>query len=1203
MDRFVFDDIIEAGEQRMDALLCAVNKETLAEYREYFLQKLDDQMRQLYSHRWTVENARSWLNVDAFDDWMAEKLQPTRAVSRSPTKSRTATPSTVSRSGSIASTPRSSQRRNSLNSSRQLQSPRLPRPDFTAGTSTPKIERTRKSVEVISLLSDDEEPDGSNRNTATPRPTTSRTTAVKDEPQSPEIVLLGFRSNTPTTPTIKRHRHAVHVKSEPEDLADIDQSDLDMPRSHVKKAKARHNTTTTVSVQCKSATPATATIQITRFRKVSQIIPLDEIPWCFSVPRSDGESFAYLLDLTHKPIDGEWKDDRGNLLSIAAMIKKNNQDSWGGGTAGSNAQLVKVYALDNAQCRYAEHVCQGCFICDRADPQLINSERYEPDEEESADIYQRQCRINEVEYTSVQSQAAAFYNQVQRTSCKWETEDGAVVHCPGKPVIRPMKERNCDGKTLFIGCSGWKRTSSKTENHRFETIPINVDQDLVKELFQNNGQFKQAPSDSAIAGGCATVVPRRSGAKGKHLCPYTHILDDGSVVQGRLILRECKTKIRIWYPKDLADRRAIVILEGAHSHPTPARSKLSRQGEIKYMECIKAHGTIGATVSKVDKGCDTPAAFDPALANTRKRRELVYKAKRVQNPLGTGLQGVFAQYQADLKKPLNERYIHRFIQDGDVFAIFTFLPALAHYLIDASAVLCDNTYKRIHGEAQEWEVVIWLARINMRLTVARIYSNSETRETYRQLWSGLWDLVENVTGRKIQFKFMHGSGIRAIVVDGNKAQVQGCGDSLAARNNPGVSGVAEHDPEKLVQYIIKLCKVHIDRNNDQLAQSCPPDVMTRVRDVANFNSHDQVKEFGEWCEQSPHKALRDWWADKKPHPWWFSCVSPHLSLISKEDWLVTPHDTNMNESAHPYTNAYTGTKLSLLEGIQAAYELDRKQLSKIQETDRTFILPNHRNTMSQRMHANTKRKDARREKAAARHEASETLENLERQIAEQDAARKAAMTAAKELRAQRKILQETSGVKRKRNLGKGKAPYLPTVVAEEDARTHAEECGSAEDNVEGSGAGVVSDVSLVSTSANVAEEAVESAANSFGSSWVAHYDQTAEEDPISQARTHHDCLDPFFMQSDLYSHHSLPMDPSQLDDSWLSDLSNLEGCSGFSPEYGPYPGPLGDTINICQPSSSARLIHAPGVAGYEQMPDTMLNIDNTMAYFTPGEDF
>lgn len=161
------------------------------------------------------------------------------------------------------------------------------------------------------------------------------------------------------------------------------------------------------------------------------------------------------------------------------------------------------------------------------------------------------------------------------------------------------------------------------------------------------------------------------------------------------------------------------------------------------------------------------------------------------------------------------------------------------------------------------------------LTIARVYSNSETRETYRQIWSGLWDLVERTTGEIVKFKFLHGTGIRAIVVDGSKPQIQGCGDSLLSRNDATVTGINTVDAQEIVHWIVKLCMVHMNRyasnshthnapyrlvichrNFDTLAQSCPTEIMDRVRNIVNLESWEDVRIFGDWCESSTHKALR-----------------------------------------------------------------------------------------------------------------------------------------------------------------------------------------------------------------------------------------------------------------------------------------------------------------------------------------------------------
>lgn len=80
------------------------------------------------------------------------------------------------------------------------------------------------------------------------------------------------------------------------------------------------------------------------------------------------------------------------------------------------------------------------------------------------------------------------------------------------------------------------------------------------------------------------------------------------------------------------------------------------------------------------------------------------------------------------------------------------------------------------------------------------------------MWLGFWDAVERATNQPVKFHFMHGSGLLAILVDGCKAQVDGCGDALLERLRACPSPlVNENDPQVVVQYLVKLCSVHLDR--------------------------------------------------------------------------------------------------------------------------------------------------------------------------------------------------------------------------------------------------------------------------------------------------------------------------------------------------------------------------------------------------------
>lgn len=89
----------------------------------------------------------------------------------------------------------------------------------------------------------------------------------------------------------------------------------------------------------------------------------------------------------------------------------------------------------------------------------------------------------------------------------------------------------------------------------------------------------------------------------------------------------------------------------------------------------------------------------------------------------------------------------------------------------------------------------------------------EDRSAFRRMWTLFWTTVGRITGHPVKFKPFSGSseGIRAILVDGCKPQVDALGDFLVKYNDPSVSGIQETDPQKIVEYILKLCSVHFDR--------------------------------------------------------------------------------------------------------------------------------------------------------------------------------------------------------------------------------------------------------------------------------------------------------------------------------------------------------------------------------------------------------
>ncbi|KAJ6601774.1 hypothetical protein DFH09DRAFT_1480824 [Mycena vulgaris] len=169
---------------------------------------------------------------------------------------------------------------------------------------------------------------------------------------------------------------------------------------------------------------------------------------------------------------------------------------------------------------------------------------------------------------------------------------------------------------------------------------------------------------------------------------------------------------------------------------------------------------------------------------------------------------------------------------------------------------------------------------------------------------------------------------------------------------------------------------------------------------------------------SEYKAVRDWINDKDGAPWFFPSFKQFLSKIPEDDWLLTPGDTNLNESAHPYTNQHTGTNLSLLEAIQAAYKLDLEVEAKLRTMEENCVLVNHLNTKPHRDRKNEARRTSHFHQSLGRREARDELEKI-------DDAIQNSTSLTRELREKKRKLQSLSGVKQTKRKGEKKKDKLP----------------------------------------------------------------------------------------------------------------------------------------------------------------------------------
>ncbi|KAJ7059971.1 hypothetical protein C8F01DRAFT_1370227 [Mycena amicta] len=841
-------------------------------------------------------------------------------------------------------------------------------------------------------------PPSSSMPPSSPVPSASKTTrpeargASKKNP-SPPIVVCSDDEDLPPPSTSTKSQKSASTKSRKRRRksspsgSDSDVVFVDGPAANAGKKRMKKK--------------QKGSIVVSRELSVSKIIDLDDFPRAFDVD----EDVIYRFDLRGNPKYASFL--RKN--SMAALAKREDCDSWTGGSGGSKTKTTTVHALGGVECQMATHSCSGVTICSEFDHTLLEDYvRYNVDKEQSRKFFNLARDQNALQTDSIEAKAVAFYLQAHRLKCKHENDEG--VACGGDPVYREFAKVSFDGKKGFIGCS--KFFQGERRSHRFLPIEYSVDESIVRKLFQNGGKLDPPNADLM---GCYRMISSRSGVKGDALCDDAHTDSEGQIVQGKMVHHPCPAKIRMYFPVDRTDHRLIV--------------HVSLLAEEKYATAAETVGTEGLTPLKCDLASSTaqvfggvsPTEFDPALTG-RKKAEIIKRVKLAKDPMGLGIEGVMHWRKTLQQGDFEDQYIWNqwnVSADSGGEMIVCMLPYLARRLHSARYTLHDNTYARVHGIWKEWEVTTWDDRLNCRLTVARIYSQHETEAVFLKIWHGFFEAVKDATKRELKIKFLDGEGLRAILLDGSKPQANALGKYLVSRNRPEVTGIHEADPKLMLLHVLRTCMVHLNRKFTELAKSVPDDEMRKIRLCPFIETQQELEEFIADCKRSQYKQVRDWIADKDSIPWFFPSFNGNLSRIPKEDWATTPRDTNLNESAHPFTNQNTGTNLVILDAVRTGYRVDCGTRSKLRGMEDSTVLLSHLNTPANRNRKNTQRRAHNLSKVIAAQEARTELGELEDELAEVEAKKR-------ELQQRKKELKTTSGVKKTVRAGEKQRVYIPT---------------------------------------------------------------------------------------------------------------------------------------------------------------------------------
>ncbi|KAJ7087038.1 hypothetical protein C8R43DRAFT_310073 [Mycena crocata] len=776
-------------------------------------------------------------------------------------------------------------------------------------------------------------------------------------------------------------------------------------------------------------------VRVGRFRVTNSVTVqrVEYLNWLPSILPIPEITTAFVVDL-HDP-KFNITDSDGQLYTVDALIKNKDNDSWIGGTGRADSHVMVSFEPDEPPilCRRSRIDCKGSFACERVDPALLDVERRDLNPATRDAVFAAQRQTRRQEGTSPEQRVTEFLQIVRGHKCTARQANGEK--CNGIAVLKTKKQKS-RGHDHWLGCSGWKPDSTASDpknKHRSLAIPDNVDQALF--LAALNGQ-PLVTDNSKDTGACSAIVHPTTGLKRKY-CPHTHIVNGKPVTNSLIVKRSCNASRTIFVPVDETIRKALIIhkRDTPHNHPMPAFTKVSLELKASYRQCIQAAGCVGATVAKVDNASSTkvllggkrPGEFAPALQSNVAKQKLVREEKLKAYPQGLGVPGAFQLFFDDLKKGIDERYIQRIAveKDGGTI-ILTCLAALMRLLDDegVTSFETDTTFRRVAGDFNEWEVVIFLKALQRAVTIARAYVNGASTDFFERLYDKFQEVKMDLTNKPVAFKrFVKGGNILAMNSDMEGAQVLGAARSFSKLNKDEEYSKLATDtpPEKVAPEIIKLCTTHGKRGVLELKPLVSESDFQRLMDFIYIDSPEGIEEMSEFVRSLGIQKIQDWWDHKALSAWILPCLVKSQSPMSADNWENTPATTNTGEGQHAWTNSHTGTGLTLVEAIESARKLDEEVARDIEIAINSGVLRNSNNESSHRRARNTTRASTTMRKA---HEANEVEEERARLAAKMASIQE----SRKELATEYKALKTLHSATRKGGKGSKATPTMRRVV-------------------------------------------------------------------------------------------------------------------------------------------------------------------------------
>ncbi|KAK6971576.1 hypothetical protein R3P38DRAFT_3336707 [Favolaschia claudopus] len=472
---------------------------------------------------------------------------------------------------------------------------------------------------------------------------------------------------------------------------------------------------------------------------------------------------------------------------------------------------------------------------------------------------------NSSEAPSVAAVGSSYYRSAISSRCKATFVESDEV-CDGEAILRCFRQRKINGKAHFFGCSNWSSDSSNLATpHRFIAIPREVRKSIVLKLYRNEPLDEQDDDTHVLPGQCKQIY-HPSHAPNKKLCPRNHYRN-GLHVIAELHKHECNAQLSLFIPVDPKHLRIVIIpLAGVpHCHPNfpPAAEQ--------------------------DLECRTVQELHPGMMNNRKRRDLVKNQRQAQFPHGTDIEGVLQEFYKDRALDINDRYIHAVNTQADDGHI-TINPYLAHLALEAMWIMVDTTFAV------------------KRTAIARIWSNRATRDAFILVWKGIFEAIETITGKKLNFKaFSPTSNLLGAIGDSEGAQAQGLADVIILRQMNYDNPVMHFDD--ILKLFWKTCLVHFTRGVLGLRDHVTDEVMQYLLSFPYLETPEEVQQYYTSCADSTKPKI---------------------------------------QGSHAQDNQIKPTSRPLLEAILLAKDLDAETAHLIEEMISSGVLQNSNSSLQAR---------------------------------------------------------------------------------------------------------------------------------------------------------------------------------------------------------------------------------------------------------------